>query len=345
MKLAKPGIRFGLFRQLASMQLCGLPLLKSLQLLQQTGAKTEQIDLAKELTNWVQTGRPLAEGMKITNKFKKIEVLQIEMAEHAGQLSDCLTQLAADLQHQISLQAKWRAALAYPCFVLFTASLMLTGLMIWVIPTFSSMYASFHKELPWLTRQVLNTSQILATQSWKLIASPVLTVIFFKWQLKRSAIGRYRWSRLKIRCPLFGQVLKTHCQIRWSKNLAGLLACGVPMAQALAWSVESIDEPVYIEALQRAYVGILAGKALSVSLNQQKLFSPVLIEWTKIGEESGEIDTMLLQAGELMEINWQSQMQAIASLVEPFLLVVTGLVVGIVVLALYLPLLEMGGLG
>ena len=330
-------------RQLATMMKAGVPLLQSFDIVGQGNANASLSKLINDLRIDIETGSSMSSAFrKYPNQFSALYCNLIAAGEAAGILDSLLDRLATYMEKMESVKSKIKSALMYPVGVLIVAFVVITVIMIWVIPAFKQIFASFGGELPWLTLRLIEISEIF-TQYWYLLFGGLGGGLFFFFRAwKTSAHLQSVMDRLLLKLPVFGVLVRKSCIARWTRTLATMFAAGVPLVEALESVGGSAGNAVYAEATVGIRQQVAIGASLSSAMAQSRLFPPMVLQMCAIGEESGSIDYMLGKAADFYESEVDDMVAGISSLMEPMIIVILGSIIGGIVVAMYLPIFKMG---
>jgi type IV pilus assembly protein PilC len=266
----------------------------------------------------------------------------VEAGEASGRLDVLLERLATDMEKAQALRSRVRAALMYPAVVLAVAALVLTVIMVAVVPSFEDVFASFGAELPLPTRWVMAISTRLMDQGpWLLLCGLALGAWWGR-QWRRSEVMRRQVERVGLRLPVLGDLLHQAALARWSRTLSGLLSAGLPLVEAMGAARGAAGYFLYADACTRLQQELARGSSLHAALSQLQLFDPMVVQMCAVGEESGCLDRMLAKVAQFHEREVDDRVAAMSSLLEPALIVFLGVVIGGLVVALYLPIFQMG---
>ena len=330
-------------RQLATLLGAGLPLLQALQLLS-VGLKHPRLQqLLVSLQTSLESGLSLSAACaQHPHCFSQVYVQLVAAGEQSGLLDVMLTRLAAHLESTQALQAKVRAALTYPIAVMLVAAVVVGILMVKVVPTFSQVFASHGSALPWPTLLVIGMSDWLQTYGLWLLPTVPLCVwatlrVWRRCELCRKAVQKRLW-----RWPLVGPLVQQTSLTRWTRTLASLCAAGVPLVPSLASAGQAAGHVVFEEASVQLMQDIQQGQALSQAMGGLQLYPPMVLQLCAVGEASGTLDEMLAKAADFLDVQVQSRLASLMSLLEPALMVVLGSLIGGMVVAMYLPIFNMG---
>jgi type IV pilus assembly protein PilC len=258
-------------------------------------------------------------------------------------LDTMLERLANHHEKSEALRTTIRSALIYPSAVLAIAGLVLVLILVFVVPAFQSIFASFGAELPWLTRGVIALSEGLQQHGLWLLTLTTLAALWLRRQVQQRINWRRALHRVLLRLPIAGPLTRHACTARWTRTLATLFTAGVPLTEALEAVQGVTGHLMFQAATQTIQAQLIQGQALSRALDSTEgLFPPMVVQMCAIGEESGALDHMLEKTAEHYEREVDSTVARLSTLLEPFIMVVLGLLIGGLVMALYLPIFQLG---
>lgn len=331
-------------RQLATLLQAGLPLLQALTLLEkgQSGHKP-LMQLARTLRQKIEAGQPLNEVLLEHSDFPALYIQLVAVGEMAGMLDSMLERLAEHLEKAAVLQSRLRAALTYPVAVLAIATAVVGVILFWVVPAFENIFRSFNAELPAVTRWVLGVSRWLANYGvWCLLVASLVS-LFVRQAWQRSEPWKRRTDALALALPIMGPLMRKACQVRWARTLATLIGAGIPLVDAMESVGPVTGNRSFAQATQDIRLALTRGQSLTLALQQQsRFFSPLLIQMVQVGEESGMLEAMLSKTAVFDERELDAHVAALSGLMEPALMVFLGLVIGGLVVAMYLPIFQLG---
>ncbi len=331
-------------RQLSTLIAAGLPLVKALRTLYDQLEAGALKEIIKNLAGEVEAGTKFSEALsRFPKVFPEFYINMIKAGELGGMLEGILKRLSEFLDKNQKLRDKIKSALMYPAFVLLVAVLILVMLMIFVIPTFTNMFSELGGALPLPTKILIVTSEIVR-KAWYLIPLiPVLVVVLYKI-LIRNSNRRCAVDKLKLYVPIVGNLIQQVSVARFSRTLGTLLSSGVPILNAL----ETVRDTVGNEFIARAVIqvrdSIKEGEGVSAPMEASKAFPPLVVKMIDIGEETGQLDKMLIQIADNFEEEVDVAISGLTSLLEPILIVFMGLVVGFIVISMFMPLFSLAQL-
>lgn len=295
--------------------------------------------LAREIVG----GRRFADALaRYPSQFGTLYRQLIEVGEASGSLGIVLTRVA---EHRERTDAQWRklrAALAYPAAVILFGLAISAALMVWVVPTFRQIFDGFGAALPAPTRALLALSSALSAWGGGLAAGTAAVGLAAHHALRRSAPLRHAVARRLLHAPLAGNALSRYAAARWCRSLATLLGAGVPLADAFATLERTAGHPVFEHATAHIAARVLRGARLADAMQSVGCFPDDVVQPIAVAEESGALDTMLADIAALCERQLDARLDALAALGEPLIVIVLGALVGGLVIAMYLPILQLG---
>jgi len=330
-------------RQLATMVKSGVPLLQSFDIV---GKGTNNASLAKllyDIKSDVETGSNLASAFrKYPMYFDALFCNLVEAGEQAGILDTLLDRLATYKEKIQAIKAKIKGALFYPISILVVAFVITAVIMIFVVPAFKGVFASFGGELPAPTLVVIAISDYFVA-NWYLIFGGIYVVIYAIIQaFKRSRAVQIAADRYFLKVPVFGDLIKKSSIARWTRTLSTMFAAGVPLVDALDSVGGAAGNYVYTLATQKIQGEVSTGSSLTVAMENSGVFPPMVTQMVAIGEESGQLDSMLGKTADFFEAEVDDAVETLSSLMEPIIMVFLGGLIGGLVVAMYLPIFKLG---
>jgi type IV pilus assembly protein PilC len=330
-------------RQLATMMKAGVPLLQAFDIVGRGNPNPSVTKLLNDIRTDVETGTSLSVAFrKYPIYFDNLYCNLVEAGESAGILDQLLDRLAVYMEKTEAIKAKIKSALMYPITVLIVAFVVVAVIMIFVVPSFKQVFASFGGELPAPTLMVIAMSEVF-TQYWYLIFGGIFGGVYYFLQAwKRSTAVQAFMDRLMRKLPVFGPLVEKSCIARWTRTLSTMFAAGVPLVEALDSVGGAAGNIVYTEATLKIQQEVSTGTSLTAAMTNANLFPSMVLQMCAIGEESGSIDHMLGKAADFYEEEVDVMVAGISSLMEPIIIVVLGVVIGGIVVAMYLPIFKLG---
>jgi len=327
-------------RQFATMINSGLSLIRALHIL---GDQTENKKLAAvtaEVRLDIEKGASLSQALSRHPKvFNRLYVAMVRAGETGGVLDRVLIQLADIIEKQVELRRKIKSAMTYPVAVLVLVLLIVTAMLIFVVPTFETLYADLGGTLPLPTRMLLAVSGFVTKFApFIIVAEVIAAVLFRKWI--QSDKGRSTWDRFKLKVPIFGKLVHKTAITRFSRTFAVLLRSGVPILEALEITSETVNNTVMSNAVKDVQDAVKRGEPIATPMQRHEIFPPMVTQMLAVGEETGQVDTMLEKVADFYDQEIEATVDALTSLLEPLLIVVMGGAVGGMVVALYMPMFQ-----
>jgi type IV pilus assembly protein PilC len=329
-------------RQFATMIEAGLSVVAALVILEnQTDDKYLGM-VIRELRGDVEGGLLLSQAMSRHPKvFTRLFVSMVEAGEAAGILDQVLDRMAFQIERETKLRSRVKGAMMYPTMVLIFATLVLTGMLLFLVPFFTKVFATLGGKLPTLTLYVVHASDFIKHDWWLIIIVGTSAGYGFK-RWKKSEHGRRSWDRFKLALPMkVGDVVLKITMARFSRTFSTLVAAGVDIIKSIEITSQTagnwVVESALIEAKQKVHEGV----PISQPLVENPVFPPMVSQMIKVGEETGELDKMLGKIADFYEEEVDASIQALTSIIEPLMMIGVGLMVGVIIIAMYLPMFKM----
>ncbi len=328
-------------RQFSTLQDAGLPVLRSLKILEgqmRPGAlKNALIDVVDD----VESGSTLSEAFGRHPKcFDRLYVNMVKAGEAGGALEVILKRLAEFKEKAQSLKRRITGAMVYPAVVITVAVSILTFIMIFIIPKFEKIFADFKLKLPWMTQTLMDTSRWFVKYWYVIPLVPVFIWLSLKL-IRLSKTGAYTLDMIKLYLPIAGNIVEKTVVARTMRTLGTLIASGVPILEALAIVRETCMNEVFEVCYTRVYESIREGDTIAQPMKESRLVDDMVVNMIDVGEETGDLDTMLNKIADVYDEEVDVLVEALISLLEPLMIVVLGLIVGAIVIALFMPLLSL----
>jgi len=327
-------------RQLASLVKANIPLIEALNaLVEQTEAERLKVVLA-QVRQDVNEGISLAKATGSHPKvFDTIFVNMIEAGESSGNLSLVLMRLADLKETQMRLRAKVISGMTYPLLMMSVASMLMLAIFTFVIPKLTKIFDTMNKPVPLLTKVLISFSDLLVTWWFVFVGAIVLFVWLFR-KYVNSTNGRPKWDAFKLKAPLFGPLIRMVAVTRFSSTMATLLGSGVPILMSMNIAKNLVDNIPIAKAIANARENITEGQSIAEPLKRSGEFPPMMIHMIAIGEKTGELPEMLKNVAETYEEQVNAKIDSMTSLLEPLMIVGMGGAVGFIVMAVFMPLME-----
>jgi type IV pilus assembly protein PilC len=330
-------------RQLATMMKAGVPLIQSFDIVARGSTNPKLTKLLTDIRSDVETGTSLSAAFrKHPLYFDALYCNLVEAGEAGGILEALLERLALYQEKTMAIKNKIKSALIYPVAVLVVAFVVLSVIMIFVIPAFKEVFTSFGADLPAPTLVVIAMSEIFVKYWYLIFGILGGGIYFFLESWKRSEKMQKAMDRLLLRVPVFGDLVNKSCIARWTRTLSTMFAAGVPLVEALDSVGGASGNAVFQEATEQIQKDVSTGSALTTSMQTTGVFPTMVIQMCAIGEESGALDQMLGKAAEFYEDEVDEAVKGLSTLMEPFIIVVLGVLIGGIVVSMYLPIFKLG---
>jgi type IV pilus assembly protein PilC len=330
-------------RQLSTMMRAGVPLIQAFDIVARGSTNPKMTRLLTDIRSDVETGTSLSAAFrKHPLHFDALYCNLVEAGEAGGILETLLDRLAIYQEKTMAIKNKIKSAMIYPVAVLVVAFVVLAVIMIFVIPAFEDVFKSFGADLPAPTLVVIAMSKFF-TSYWYLIFGTIGGgTYFFIQSWRRSVKMQKAMDRLLLKVPVFGELVNKSSVARWTRTLSTMFAAGVPLVEALDSVGGASGNAVFQEATEQIQKDVSTGSALTTSMQTTGVFPTMVIQMCAIGEESGSLDAMLGKAAEFYEDEVDEAVKGLSSLMEPFIIVILGVLIGGIVVSMYLPIFKLG---
>jgi type IV pilus assembly protein PilC len=330
-------------RQLATMMKAGVPLLQSFDIVGKGHSNPAVAKLLLDIKSDVETGSSLSTAFRqYPLHFDALFCNLINAGEQAGILDTLLDRLATYKEKILAIKSKIKSALFYPISIIVVAFIITAVIMIFVVPAFKELFSSFGADLPGPTLFVIAISDIFVRWWWAMFGAIGGGIWFFFYTWKRSLAMQASMDRIVLKIPVFGELIRKATIARFARTLATMFSAGVPLVEALDSVAGASGNRVYYEATKRVQSEISTGTSLTVAMQNSEVFPNMVLQMTAIGEESGALDSMLSKVADFYEAEVDDAVEALASLMEPIIMVVLGTLIGGLVIAMYLPIFKLG---
>ncbi len=330
-------------RQLSTMMKAGVPLIQSFDIVGRGSTNPKMTRLLNDIRTDVETGTSLSAAFrKHPLYFDALYCNLVEAGEAGGILEALLDRLAIYQEKTMAIKNKIKSALIYPVAVLVVAFIVLAVIMIFVIPAFKDVFTSFGADLPAPTLIVIAMSEFFVHYWWAIFGGLGGGIYFFLQSWKRSEKMQKAMDRMLLKVPVFGDLVNKSAIARWTRTLSTMFAAGVPLVEALDSVGGASGNAVFAEATEQIQKDVSTGAALTTSMQTTGVFPTMVIQMCSIGEESGSLDGMLGKAAEFYEDEVDEAVKGLSSLMEPFIIVILGTLIGGIVVSMYLPIFKIG---
>ena len=330
-------------RQLATMMKSGVPLLQSFDIVGKGHSNPSVQKLLMDIKTEVETGSNLKSAFeKHPLYFDALFCNLVGAGEQAGILDSLLERLATYKEKILAIKSKIKSALFYPIAIIVVAFVITAVIMIFVIPAFKQVFASFGADLPGPTLVVMAISEFFVKYWWVMFPIIIGSVYAFFYFWKRSKAVQIFMDRVMLRLPIFGDLVRKATIARWTRTLSTMFAAGVPLVEALESVAGAAGNYEYWVATKKIQSEVATGSSLVISMQNVELFPSMVLQMVAIGEEAGSLDGMLSKVADFFEAEVDDAVEALSSLMEPLIMVVLGTLIGGMVIAMYLPIFKMG---
>ncbi|WP_137913794.1 MULTISPECIES: type II secretion system F family protein [unclassified Rudaea] len=330
-------------RQIAVMMSAGVPMVQGLDIIGNGQANPRMKNMLLDVKTNIEGGASLAESMrKYPTQFDELYTNLVKAGETAGVLDIVLDTVATYKENIETIKGKVKKALFYPAAVLVVAFIVTLILLIFVIPQFEQVFGNFGAKLPAFTLMYVNLSRFVRDHWLIMIGLIVAVIAGIMFLYKRSPKFAHFIARASLKVPVVGQILTQSAIARFARTLGVTFKAGVPLVEALDSVSTATGSPIYNEAVKKIRGDVAVGHQLQFAMRQTELFPNMVVQMIGIGEEAGALDTMLFKIAEFYEQEVNNAVDALSSLLEPFIMVIIGVIVGGMVVAMYLPIFQLG---
>lgn len=325
-------------RQMYSMTKAGVPIIRALRSMIESTRNLALVEALKDIAKRLESGSALASAMNHHKKvFSPLFVNIINVGESSGGLDLAFLQLSHYLEREKETESRIKSALRYPTMVIVAISIAMIIVNIYVIPAFKGVFDKMHAELPWQTKLLMSISDFMVHYwPYLLIALVVFVTAVIKYI--NTTAGRLRWDRLILSLPAVGSIIERSTMERFSRSFAMILSAGVPLIQGITIVSAAIGNSYVGSRLDQLRIGIEKGDTISRMARSTHLFPPLVIQMIMVGEETGNISDMLLEVANFYETEIDAELKNLASVIEPILIVVIGIMVLVLALGIFLPM-------
>jgi len=352
-KKAKPLFSFGntitpmdiaiISRQIATMLAAGVPLVQSLQLIAKSSDKATMRELMSAIANEVSSGTPLSQTLRGYPKyFDDLYCDLVDAGEQSGALETIYDRISIYKEKSEALKSKIKKAMFYPAAVLAVATVVTMLLLLFVIPQFKDIFEGFGAELPAFTQFVLSISALVQSYWYIILGIAMIAVYAFKKAHLQSQQVRDNTDKLILKIPVISTILDKAAVARFARTLSTTFAAGIPLVDALVSAAGASGNYVYRTSINRIRSEVMGGMQMNVAMKITGTFPDMVSQMVMIGEESGDLDGMLSKVADIYEGQVDDAVDALTSLLEPMIMVVLGVVVGGLIVAMYLPIFQLG---
>ncbi|WP_297954752.1 type II secretion system F family protein [uncultured Neisseria sp.] len=330
-------------RQLATMMKAGLPLMQAFEIVARGHSNPSMTQMLMQVRADVEQGSALGKSFsKYPKYFDRFYCNLVSAGETGGVLEGLLDKLAVYKEKTQAIKKKVKTALTYPIAIMVVAVALIFVMMMFVLPAFGEVYSSMGAELPGLTQIVMSMSKFFVKYGWVMIVAIILAGFGLYKLHQKSPAFQKRVDSIMLSLPIFGPIVRKATIARWSRTTATLFAAGVPLVEVLDSVAGAAGNILYEEATKDIQAKVTQGLSLTSSMQSTEMFPNMIIQMAAIGEESGSLDDMLNKAAEFYEEEVDNSVSQLSSLMEPVIMVVLGSTIGVLLVAMYLPLFNLG---
>jgi type IV pilus assembly protein PilC len=333
-------------RQFATLVASGMPMLRTLSTLEEQSKDEEIKEAVASLREDVEAGSTLEQAMERHPRvFDRLFRAMVRSGEQSGRLDEALDRIAFQVEKQDALRRQVKSAMMYPALVFGFAVVVLLAIVMFVIPVFAAIFKELGEEnpeeatgLPLPTQLCVGASDLLTGYWFVLLPSLILGFwLFFRW--KKTERGKDQWDRFILRLPFkIGDVIQKIALARWSRTFSGSVSSGVPMLQSIKLTGDTAGNVVVEKAMDDVYTSVKTGGSLAAPITQHDIFPPMVGHMVAVGEETGQLETMLSKIADFYEAEVDAKVKALTALIEPVMIVFVGGMVGFIVISMYLPM-------
>lgn len=330
-------------RQLSTMIKAGLPLMQAFKIVAHGHGNPSMTEMLMEIRGEVEQGSSLSRAFSNHPKyFDRFYCNLVAAGETGGVLESLLDKLAIYKEKTQAIRKKVKTALTYPVSVIAVAIGLVFVMMIFVLPAFKEVYANMGAELPALTQTVMDMSDFFVSYGWMVLIALGFAIYGFLKLKARSIKIQRRMDAILLRMPIFGDIVRKGTIARWGRTTATLIAAGVPLVDVLDSTAGAAGNLIYEEATREIRTRVIQGLSMTSGMRATELFPNMMLQMSSIGEESGSLDDMLNKAAEFYEDEVDNAVGRLSAMMEPIIIVILGLVIGTLLVAMYLPLFNLG---
>jgi type IV pilus assembly protein PilC len=328
-------------RQLSTLQDAGLPILRSLKILEGQCKPGVLKNALQDIVEDIESGSTLSEAMvKHPKAFDRLYVNMVKAGEAGGALEAILQRLADFKEKAQSLKRRIQSAMVYPIVVIFVALGIVGFILYWIVPKFQAIFDDFNLPLPMMTQWLIKASQVVVKRWWIVIITPIIFWIILKL-LYRLKTGAYILDRILLLIPVMGDIANKSTVARTTRTLGTLVQSGVPILESIHIVRDTAGNAVFERAFNRIYDSIREGETIAQPLRESRIVDDIVVNMIDVGEETGELDTMLNKIADNYDEEVEALVESLVSLLEPIMIVVLGGIIGFIVIALFLPLIQL----
>jgi MSHA biogenesis protein MshG len=329
-------------RQMHTLLKAGVPILRALAGLQDSSTNPAMRDVIRAIREDLEGGRELSVALaRHPAVFNRFYVSMVRVGETTGMLEDVFIRLFDHLDFERFMREQVKSALRYPMFVVIAMAIAIVIINIFVIPAFAKVFKGFGAELPLMTRILIGFSDFMVAWWPAMLAGLILGIVVFRAWVATPK-GRYDWEALALRIPIAGKIVRKAGLARFARSFALGMRSGVPVMQALSNSAQTVDNSYLARHIERMREGVERGESVLRAAITAGIFTPVVLQMVAVGEESGSLDDMMEEIGQLYQREVEYELKTLGAQIEPILIVVLGILVLILALGVFLPMWDLG---
>ncbi|MDO9372210.1 MAG: type II secretion system F family protein [Gammaproteobacteria bacterium] len=327
--------------QMYTLTKAGVPMIQALAGLVQSTRNPTLARVFADISEQLESGRELSVALsRHAHIFPSLIISLVQVGENTGRLDEVFAQISRYLEQEKDTRDRIKSATRYPMFVMGAIGIALVIINVFVIPVFAKLFKSFRVELPWATRVLIGTSDFFVAYWPYMLVGLVLLVLGLRNYVKTD-VGRYTWDRLRLRLPLIGSIITRATLARYARSFSMAVRSGVPLVQALGVVARAVDNAYIAERILAMRTGIERGESLTRTAVASGLFTPLVLQMLAVGEETGQVDTLLTEVAEFYEREVDYDLKNLATAIEPILIVAIGIMVLILALGVFLPMWDL----
>jgi type IV pilus assembly protein PilC len=329
-------------RQFATMIDSGMNVVGALVILEQSTTDTVLAEVLVAVREDVESGLLLSEAMAAHPKvFNRLYVAMVEAGEAAGILDIVLDRVAIQIEKEQKIKRRVKSAMVYPVITMVFATLVLIAMLLFIVPVFVKIFAQLHGNLPTMTQYVMHASDLLRNY-WFIIFPLMGGTVYGLLRYKKTEPGRQKWDRIRLRIPMkIGETARKIAIARFSRTLSTLVAAGVDIIKAIEITGQASGNYVIEEALSTVKTTVREGSTIAQPLIENPVFPPMVSQMVRIGEETGELEKMLGKVADFYEDEVDAAIDGLSAMIEPLMMIMVGAMVGVILIAMYLPMFKM----
>lgn len=329
-------------RQMYTLLKAGVPIMRGLAGLQESATSKAFSRVLKDIRESLDSGRELSAAMRRhTDIFSTFYINMVRVGEATGRLEEIFLRLFDHLEFERDMRERVRTALRYPMFVVIAMTVAIVIINVFVIPAFATVYAGFKAELPLMTRILINSSNFTVNYWPYLLGAVIAAAVGFKMYIA-TPHGKYRWDKIKLRLPIIGDIVLKATMARFARSFALSSKSGVPIVQGLSVVAQTVDNSYIASRIEQMRDGVERGESILRTAVTTGVFTPVVLQMIAVGEETGELDTLMDEIGGMYEREVDYELKTLSSKIEPILITGLGILVLILALGVFLPIWDLG---